>query len=115
MRAYFTQFGDVTRVRLSRNKKTGASKHYGFLEFSSLAVAKIVQETMDNYLLAGHIMRCKLIPNAEVRPELWVGANRKWRKIPRDRIARVAHNKVGLMFCFRRGCKLIGVGAGTDR
>jgi hypothetical protein len=25
---YFSQFGDVTRLRVSRNKKTGASKHY---------------------------------------------------------------------------------------
>jgi nucleolar protein 15 len=78
--------------------QTGASKHYGFLEFASLPVAKIVQETMDNYLLAGHILRCTLVPKAEVRPELWVGANRKWRKVPLDRVVRVAHNKV----CSRR-------------
>ncbi|EMD33976.1 hypothetical protein CERSUDRAFT_141366 [Gelatoporia subvermispora B] len=93
MRAYFTQFGEVTRLRLSRNKKTGQSKHYAFIEFDSSAVAKIVAETMDNYLLLGHILRCKMIPKDEVHPELWVGANRKWRKVPRDRVARVQHNK----------------------
>ncbi|KAG6870941.1 hypothetical protein C0992_012056, partial [Termitomyces sp. T32_za158] len=49
---------------------------------------------MDNYLLKGHILRCKVIPKDEVHPELWVGANRKWRVVPRDRLARVRHNKI---------------------
>ncbi|KAH9902617.1 hypothetical protein C8Q73DRAFT_635570 [Cubamyces lactineus] len=93
MRAYFSQFGDVTRLRLSRNKKTGKSKHYAFIEFDSSSVAQIVAETMDNYLLMGHILTCKVIPKDQVHPELWVGANRKWRPVPRDRVARVAHNK----------------------
>ncbi|KAA1467697.1 RNA-binding domain-containing protein [Dentipellis sp. KUC8613] len=93
MKAYFSQFGEVTRLRLSRNKKTGRSKHYGFVEFDSSSVAQIVAETMDNYLLMGHILQCKVIPKDEVHPELWVGANRKWRPIPQGRIARVKHNK----------------------
>ncbi|KAF8199520.1 hypothetical protein BJ912DRAFT_921932 [Pholiota molesta] len=53
IKAYFSQFGTVTRLRVSRNKKncikTGKSKHYGFIEFDSSAVAQIVAETMDNY------------------------------------------------------------------
>ncbi|KAF8962714.1 hypothetical protein BDZ97DRAFT_1662609 [Flammula alnicola] len=93
LKAYFSQFGNVTRLRVSRNKKTGRSKHYGFIEFDSSAVAQIVADTMDNYLLMGHIMRCKVIPKDQVHPELWVGANRKWRVVPRERIARVEHNK----------------------
>ena len=74
--------------------QTGRSKHYGFVEFESASVAQIVAETMDNYLLMGHILICKVIPKDEVHPSLWVGANRKWRAVPRDRIARVNHNKV---------------------
>lgn len=93
MKAYFTQFGNVTRLRLSRNKKTGKSKHYGFIEFDSSSVAQIVSETMDNYLLMGHILQCKVVPKDEVHPELWVGANRKWRAVPHDRIHRVKHNR----------------------
>jgi nucleolar protein 15 len=49
---------------------------------------------MDNYLLAGHILRVKLVPREHVHPQLWVGANRKWRVVPRARVARVQHNKV---------------------
>lgn len=112
MRQYFAQFGTVTRLRLSRNKKvgksliaalcllivtcfqTGRAKHYAFIEFDSSSVAEIVADTMDNYLLMGHILTCKVIPKDEIHPELWIGANRKWRVIPRDRIARVQHNKV---------------------
>jgi len=93
LKAYFSQFGNVTRLRISRNKKTGRSKHYGFIEFDSSTVAQIVAETMDNYLLMGHILRCKVIPKDKVHPELWVGANRKWRVVPGDRVARVEHNK----------------------
>ncbi|TCD61655.1 hypothetical protein EIP91_008124 [Steccherinum ochraceum] len=93
MRSYFGQFGDVTRLRLSRNKQTGRSKHYAFIEFESASVAQIVADTMDNYLLMGHILTCKTIPKDEVHAELWVGANRKWRKVPQDRISRLEHNK----------------------
>ncbi|GAA6063780.1 hypothetical protein JCM10212_005569 [Sporobolomyces blumeae] len=85
MKSYFSQFGEVTRLRLSRNKTTGASKHYAFIEFQYASVAAIVQETMDNYLLAGHILVCKIIPDDQIHPKLWVGANRKFRVIPKGR------------------------------
>lgn len=74
--------------------QTGRSKHYGFIEFDSASVAEIVAETMDNYLLMGHILRCKVIPKEEVHPQLWVGSNRKWRVVPVDRVVRVDHNRV---------------------
>jgi len=93
MRGYFSQFGEVTRLRLSRNKKTGRSKHYAFVEFDSYKVAEIVADTMDNYLLHGHMLRCKVMPKDQIHPNLWIGANRKFRKIPHDRIARLEHNK----------------------
>ena len=28
MREYFSQFGDVNKIRMSRNKSTGQSKHF---------------------------------------------------------------------------------------
>ena len=74
--------------------QTGRSKHYGFIEFASAPVAQIVAETMDNYLLMGHILTCKVIPKDKVHPELWVGANRRWRVVPTYRLAQAQHNKV---------------------
>jgi RNA recognition motif. (a.k.a. RRM, RBD, or RNP domain) len=50
---YFSQFGTITKLRLSRNKKTGNSKHYAFLEFQSLEVARIAAEAMDGYMFFG--------------------------------------------------------------
>jgi hypothetical protein len=83
MRSYFSQFGDITRLRISRNKKTGASKHFGFIEFRHASVAKIAVETMHNYLLFGHLLQCKLVPQDLVHPETFKGANRKFRHFPR--------------------------------
>jgi hypothetical protein len=65
----------------------------------SAPVAKVVAETMDNYLLMGHILTCKVIPKDEVHPELWVGANRKWRVVPMYRLAQAQHNKVSRFVC----------------
>ncbi len=89
LKAYFSQFGDVTRLRVSRNKKTGASKHYAFIEFADQDVARIVQETMHNYLIDGRLLQVKEVSKDKVHPELWVGANRKFQKVPGDRIERV--------------------------
>ncbi|KAI4273186.1 MAG: hypothetical protein LQ337_004813 [Flavoplaca oasis] len=82
MRAYFGQFGHISRLRLSRNRTTGNSKHYAFIEFASSAVAKIVADTMDNYLMFGHILKCKVVPPGDVHENLWKGANKRFKKVP---------------------------------
>jgi nucleolar protein 15 len=92
MQGYFSQFGTVTRLRLSRNKKTGKSKHYAFIEFESSDVAKIVAETMDNYLLANHVLKCSLVPKEKVHEELFKGAGKKFKKLPLNKIQRRKQN-----------------------
>ncbi|KAG5920384.1 hypothetical protein E4U42_006216 [Claviceps africana] len=87
MRQYLSQFGPVTRVRMSRNKKTGASKHFAFVEFEESSTAEIVAKTMDNYLLFGHILKCKIIPKAQVHEKLFQGANRRFKAIPWNKMA----------------------------
>ena len=82
MRAYFGQFGSINRLRLSRNKTTGASRHYAFIEFVSNEVAKIVEETMNNYLLFGHILKVKSVDPNRLHPNIWKGANRRFKKVP---------------------------------
>lgn len=76
MHGYFSQFGRVKRLRLSRNPRTGASRHYAFLEFESAAVARIVAQTMHNYLLFGHLLQCRVVPRADVHPSTFKGAGR---------------------------------------
>lgn len=58
---YFSQFGDLKEVRLARNKKSGNSRHYGFIEFVNKDDAKVAQETMNNYLLMGHLLQVRLM------------------------------------------------------
>lgn len=63
LKKYFSQFGEVTRVRLSKIKKTGKSRGYGFVEFKDLNSAEVAAETMDNYLLAGSNIKVQLMKN----------------------------------------------------
>ncbi|KAJ1327305.1 hypothetical protein BSLG_010647 [Batrachochytrium salamandrivorans] len=78
MMSYFSQFGEVTRLRLSRNKKTGRSKHYAFIEFKDAEVAKIVSDTMNNYLMFNQIIK-------------W--CNRKFKVVPWNKVQRQKQNK----------------------
>ncbi|KAI1117504.1 RNA-binding domain-containing protein [Nemania sp. NC0429] len=87
MREYFSQFGQVNKIRVSRNKATGQSKHFAFVEFAELSVAEIVAKTMDNYLLAGHILKVKMVPKSQVHEKLWVGSNKRFKKIPWNKMA----------------------------
>lgn len=87
MRGYFSQFGKVLRLRISRNKRTGKSKHYGFIEFASRKVAEIVCDTMHNYLMNGRLLQCKLMDDERVHTELFKGSSKKFRVLkmnPRD-------------------------------
>ncbi|KAI3327919.1 RNA-binding domain-containing protein [Xylariaceae sp. AK1471] len=87
MREYFSQFGQVNKIRMSRNKATGQSKHFAFIEFAELGVAEIVAKTMDNYLLSGHILKVKMVPKSQVHEKLWVGANKRFKQIPWNKMA----------------------------
>jgi len=69
MRPYFAQFGEVARLRVSRNKKTGKSKHYAFVEFLVPEVAEIVAKTHDNMLMCDRAIKCSVVDTDKVRPE----------------------------------------------
>ena len=86
MREYFSQFGNISRLRLSRSRKSGASKHYAFVEFTSTTVAEIVADTMDNYLMFGHILKCKLVAKEQIHESIWKGADRRFKAVPWNKI-----------------------------
>jgi len=73
MLKYFSQFGRVTRMRLSRSKKTGGSKGYAYIEFKDESVAKIVAQTMNKYLLFEKTLVCEYIPKEKRHPKLFKG------------------------------------------
>lgn len=92
LKSYFSQFGSILHLRLARNRKTGKSKHYAFVEFASGAVADIVTKTMDKYLLFGHLLQVKRVPNEQVKPEKMWGRGGKAsglrvkKPMPRNRL-----------------------------
>ncbi|KAI4384364.1 hypothetical protein MLD38_002531 [Melastoma candidum] len=90
---FFGQFGKVRRLRIARNKKTGKSKHFGFIQFESPEVAKIVADTMHNYLLYEHLLQVHLIPQDHVHPNLWKGFNYRFMPVDRVQIQRQQLNK----------------------
>ncbi|XP_037573939.1 MKI67 FHA domain-interacting nucleolar phosphoprotein-like [Dermacentor silvarum] len=91
MKKYFSQFGTVTNLRLSRSGKTGGSRGYAFIEFLSEDVAKIVADTMDGYLFFNKIMKCSVVPREHVHEGLF----RHFRyPFPlRKEVVRTVHNR----------------------
>lgn len=94
MKEYFSQFGKVSKIRLSRNKKTGKSKHYAFLQFQSPEVARIVADAMNGYMFFGQKLETRTLMKKDVHPELFKGANRVFKRIPWKKIEIERHNKV---------------------
>ncbi|XP_040003938.1 MKI67 FHA domain-interacting nucleolar phosphoprotein [Xiphias gladius] len=88
LRSYFQQFGKVLRLRLSRSKKTGGSKGYAFVEYDCDEVAKIVAETMNNYLMGERLIKCHVIPPEKVHEKLFVGSQREFKEPSYPAVAR---------------------------
>ncbi|KQJ98239.1 MKI67 FHA domain-interacting nucleolar phosphoprotein [Brachypodium distachyon] len=93
MQGFFQQFGAVKRVRIARNRKTGKSKHYGFIEFENPDVAKIVADEMNNYLLFEHTLQIALVPPEKVHAKLWKGVRKGFVPVDRVGIERRRLNK----------------------
>jgi hypothetical protein len=75
----------VSKVRLSRSKKSGASKHYAWLEFASPEVAGIAAGAMDGYMLFTQKLQARQLSKDEVHPQLFKGANRVFKKVRQRR------------------------------
>ncbi len=80
-------------MRLSRNKKTGKAKHYAFLEFQYPEVARIAADAMNGYFLFKQRLTCAVVPPAKVHPQLFAGANKKFRDVPWRKLERRRHDK----------------------
>ena len=77
MEGFFSQFGTVTNLRLSRSKRTGASKGYAFIEFGDAETASIAAKTMDKYLMHGKQLVAHVVPpETASRPKLFKGSDK---------------------------------------
>ncbi|KAL2555612.1 RNA-binding (RRM/RBD/RNP motif) family protein [Forsythia ovata] len=93
MEGFFKQFGTIKRLRIARNRKTGKSKHFGFIEFESPEVAKVVSECMHNFLLFEHLLQVYLVPPERVQPNLWKGVTHRYKPLDWVKIERKHHDK----------------------
>ncbi|GER27019.1 RNA binding protein-like protein [Striga asiatica] len=93
MEAFFKQFGTIKRLRIARNRKTGKSKHFGFIQFESPEVARVVEECMHNYLMYEHLLQVQLVPPERVHPKLWKGVSRWYKPLDSVQIERKRHDK----------------------
>lgn len=94
MKTFFSQFGPVTRIRLSRSKRNAASKGYAFVEFEEESVAKIVADTMHKYLLFEKQLVCHIVPPEKQHASMfknWQHGLKNWTNQRRKK-ALGAHN-----------------------
>ena len=73
LRSFLSQFGTITNLRLGRSQKTGQSRGYAFVEFLYTDVAKIVVETMNNYLMFEKLLKCQLISPEKANDAIFKG------------------------------------------
>jgi nucleolar protein 15 len=86
---YFSQFGRVQRLKLFRSTKTGNSKGFAFVQFAHESVAKIVTETMNNYLMFDKLLKCKFIPESEILPAMF----KNWRQVMIPKLGETVHKR----------------------
>lgn len=77
LKAFFSQFGEVTRTRVSRSQKTGNARGYAFVEFQVPEVAKIASEAMNNYLMFKKRLETKYIAPEEQHQNLFFTSLKK--------------------------------------
>ncbi len=90
---FLNQFGNVTRCRVSRSKKTGRSRGYAFVEFVDHEVAKVVAETMSGYFLLEKRLVCHILPQDQVHELMFAKAKRIATKAVIHKKARLEVNK----------------------
>ena len=92
MRSFFEQFGELVNLKLSRSKKAGRSKGYGFIEFEDLETATIVAETMNGYMMFGQTIRAHVLEPRAIHPQLFKGTDKEFRVMPNAAITAEKHN-----------------------
>lgn len=93
MTGFFKQFGEISKLRMARNRKTGKSKHYAFIEFVDAEVATIVAETMNNYRLFDHVLKCHILPKDQIHEDLFKYADLPIQTKDWGAIAQKRHNQ----------------------
>ena len=90
LKNFFQQFGQVTKLRVSRSVKTARSRSYAFLEFAERKVAEIAAKAMNNYLMFGRKLDVHIME--DVHRDTFKHGNRDWKFTPTRQMFRSAKN-----------------------
>jgi len=90
LKNFFQQFGQVTKLRVSRSVKTARSRGYAFLEFAEAKVAEIASKAMNKYLMFGRELDVHLMD--DVHKDMFKHGNRDWKFTPTRQIFRSKKN-----------------------
>ena len=82
LKNFFQQFGQVTKLRVSRSVKTARSRGYAFLEFGDKKVAEIAAKAMDKYMIFGRELDVHVMDQESVHKETFKHGNRDWKFKP---------------------------------
>ena len=77
LRQFFGQFGQINKLKLSRSKKTGRSRGYGYLQYELPEIAQIAAEASHNYFIAGKPLIVEHMNPEAVLPSHLKGWNKK--------------------------------------
>lgn len=90
LREFFQQFGQVTKLRVARSKKTARTKGYAFLEFQEAPVAAVAAKAMDKYIMFGRQLDVHVMN--ETHHEMFRDGNRDWKFVPTQEMYRNKKN-----------------------
>lgn len=88
IRGFFSQFGEVLRVRVSRSWRTGKSSGFAFVKFADKDVATIAAEAMNGYLMHGRRLTANYIPPEKVHKDTFKPRTIGARSIPISELER---------------------------
>lgn len=91
LKKFFSQFGDIKKLRVARSSKTARSKGFAFLQFAEPKVADIAAKSMHKYMIFGRTLQVTQVE--EPHPEMFKHANRDWKFVPTQLMQRNKINK----------------------
>jgi len=71
LKGFLSQFGEVLNVQVSRCRKSGKSRGFGFVEFDDHQVAPVAADFMSGYLLMDKRLVCNVVPKDKLHPTLF--------------------------------------------
>lgn len=90
IQTFLNQFGNVSKCRVSRSKKSGRPRGYAFVQFADHEVAKVVADTMSGYFLLEKRLVCHILPADKVHKNMFASTSKRpfskglWQKRSRE-------------------------------